>query len=217
MNRERYFTEITRQLAAENIETGSVDCGALPVLLGQSRVCFIEASGEVYHWSTDLRTPEALPICHRAADIAELVKEYVSAMETAPPLRAKALDENYLLLAEFNNVVLAGKDFGEKYGYRFATWQWDYNKEYVFQGKYWGENFQGAKENFATRSCLVDKNRVFDNEQLTELYKLIQSDARSDLNFEQEKVLDKIKEKIEGAIPDIEDNITQLPSMEQQL
>lgn len=43
-----------------------------------------------------------------AQRLADMVKEYISAMEQAPILHAKSLDEDYRLLADFNGYVLAG-------------------------------------------------------------------------------------------------------------
>jgi|SRR5450759_5254839 len=79
----------------------------------------------------DLRTPEANELYHKTAPIAEMVREYMTAIEKAPLLKARALDEDFRLLAEFNGIVLADRETEKNYGYKFVTWQrWNGFKGY---------------------------------------------------------------------------------------
>ena len=66
------------------------------------------------------------------APFSEMVKEYMTAIEREPLLKATALDENFKLLAEFNGAVFAGRE--TEYGYMFVIWQRDFEGNGVCNG-----------------------------------------------------------------------------------
>ena len=78
----------------------------------------------------------------------------------------------YRALAEFNGAVLAGTE--TLLGAQFVTWARDYDRKGVNNGHYYMEDYQSAKEDFALRSGLVARERVFDREQLEELRQAVQ-------------------------------------------
>lgn len=86
--------------------------------------------------------------------IAGTVSEYCTAYEKAAPLKAEDLSGNYRCLSEFNGTVLAAK-YNNEYGFEFVTWDRTFDGKAVCQGKYF-EDYAAAKENFATRSGLID-------------------------------------------------------------
>ncbi|MFQ9916315.1 MAG: hypothetical protein ACLRWQ_07895 [Flavonifractor plautii] len=63
----------------------------------------------------------------------------------------------------------AGRNRRRCLGAQFVTWARDYDWRGVNNGHYYVEDYQGAKEDFALRSGLVARERVFDREQLEEL------------------------------------------------
>ena len=79
----------------------------------------------------------------------------MTTMESAPQLKASGLDGDYRILADFGGTVLAGTP--SKYGVQFVTWDWDYDRTGVVHGHYFMENYDGAKQDFATRSGLIQK------------------------------------------------------------
>ncbi len=70
---------------------------------------------------------------------------YMTAIEKVPILNARDLDEDFRLLAEFNSIVLAGRETEKGYGYKFVTWQRDYDGKGVGQGHYYIDNYNDAK------------------------------------------------------------------------
>ena len=83
-------------------------------------------------------------------------------------MKADGLEDGYKVLADFNGTVLAGVQ--SKYGVHFVTWDWAYGHTGVCHGHYFMENYAGAKQNFAIRSGLIQKEQLFSPEQLTEIY-----------------------------------------------
>ena len=130
------------------------------------------------------------------------IYDYCSAYEKAAPLVADGLSGNYRCLAEFNGTVLAAK-YNEEFGFEFVTWDRTYGGKSICQGKYF-EDYTAAKENFATRSGLVDKDKLFGTEELEQIRKCVDFTARhnGDLNFDDCECLKKLNEKISDNIPE---------------
>ena len=134
--------------------------------------------------------------------IAGTVSEYCTAYEKSAPLTADGLSEKYRCLAEFNQTVLAAK-YNNEYGFEFVTWDRTFDGKAVCQGKYF-EDYAAAKENFATRSGLIDKDRLFGTEELEWLGKCVKFTVRhnGDLKFDDCEFLEKLNEKISENIPE---------------
>ena len=130
------------------------------------------------------------------------VLDYCTAYEKAEPLIANGLSEKYRCLAEFNGTVLAAK-YNEEYGFEFVTWDRTYDGKAVCQGKYF-EDYAAAKENFATRSGLIDKDKLFTTEELERIGKCVDFTMRhnGDLNFDDCECLKKLNEKISESLPE---------------
>ncbi len=127
--------------------------------------------------------------------IVGTVSEYCSAYEKAAPLKAEGLSENYRCLSVFNGTVLAAKH--TEYGFEFVTWDRTYDGKAVCQGNYF-EDYAAAKENFATRSGLIDKDKLFSTEELERLGKCVDFTMRNcgDINFDDCENLKRLNEKI---------------------
>lgn len=134
--------------------------------------------------------------------IAGTVSEYCAAYEKAAPLKAEGLSGNYRCLAEFNGTVLAAK-YNAEYGFEFVTWDRTFDGKAVCQGKYF-EDYAAAKENFATRSGLIDKDKLFTTEELERIGKCVDFTMRhnGDLNFDDCECLKKLNEKISESLPE---------------
>ena len=139
--------------------------------------------------------------------IAGTVSEYCTAYEKSAPLTADGLSKKYRCLAEFNQTVLAAK-YNDEYGFEFVTWNRTFDGKAVCQGKYF-EDYAAAKENFATRSGLIDKDRLFGTEELEWLGKCVKFTVRhnGDLKFDDCEFLEKLNEKISENIPENSQNI----------
>jgi len=204
---ERYYKELARILARNGIESASPEKNTLPVLLNGSSACRVEPSGDVCIFPGDLRSPEADELYHRVAPFSRMVKEYMTAIERAPLLKATALDEDYKLLAEFNGAVLAGRE--TEHGYMFVTWARDYEGTGVICGGYYLDAYEAAKRDFAVRAGLIEKQLLFSNDQLLNIYQSINDTfgAGYELTQEDEKNLAGIQEQIEDILPDVNERI----------
>ena len=111
-------------------------------------------------------------------------------------------------MAEFNGIVLAGHKFTDAPGHQFATWERDYDRTGVIYGHYTND-FDAAKEDFATRSGLVQKDRQFTDEQFAEVYRCIHEtlDSEYPITPEREKLLKETAEQIERAVPDLNQRV----------
>ena len=148
--------------------------------------------------------------------IAVETQAYMRQMAAAPPLLAEGLSGNYRLLAEFNHIILAGHERDGGYGVEFITWERIRNGTALWQGHYYDNDFGTAKQDFATRSGLVPVNTLFTKEQLAVIYDAVQNMTALDLvsNPEQGKLLERIMEQLQEAVPqviDLANVLTQSP------
>lgn len=129
------------------------------------------------------------------------VLDYCTAYEKAKPLIADGLSENYRCLSEFNGTVLAAKH--TEYGFEFVTWDRTYDGNAVCQGNYF-ENYAAAKENFAARSGLIDKDKLFSTEELERLGKSVEFTMQNcgELNFDDCERLKNLNAKISEDLPE---------------
>ena len=120
----RYLEEVRIPLHRAGFGTLPVEGDQLPVLWNGAPLCRITGKGSVFYRREDVSTPQAEEALIRAEDITVRTLEYMTAMETAPQLKASGLEGDYRILADFNGTVLAGMH--SKHGVQFVTWDWDY-------------------------------------------------------------------------------------------
>lgn len=166
--RIRYFEELACILSREGFEPQTMEGEALPIHYDGEPLCSATENG-IRYFPADVSSAEKENARDRVAETVARVKEYMSVMELVPFLKATGLDEQYKLLADFNGVVLAGRS-GAASGVQFVTWDWDYDHKGVNQGHYAGNDYAAAKQDFATRCGLVDKHRLFSDQQLTAIH-----------------------------------------------
>lgn len=207
---ERYYNELARILSDNGIQTASPERNTLPILLDGLPACRVEPSGILCKFPEDLDTPEANELYHKVTPLAQMVKEYMTAIERAPLLKATALDEDFRLLAEFNGAVLAVLE--TEYGYKFATWERDYEGTGVCNGEYYLDGYTDAKQDFAIRAGLIEKQRIFSDVQLLEIYRSVNDtfDAGYNLAQTDEKKLTGIQKQIEYLLPDVKEQAATL-------
>ena len=164
----------------------------------------------MFYRRADADTPQAEDALYRVEDIAAKTLEYMTAMEAAPQLKASGLDGDYRILADFGGTVLAGSP--SKYGVQFVTWDWDYDRTGVVHGHYFMENYDGAKQDFATRSGLIQKEQLFSPEQLTEIFRCCADSVDEDffeLTDTQEEMIRGIQQQIRVCVPDLDERVHQ--------
>ena len=206
----RYLEEVRIPLQRAGFETQPLENSQIPVQWNGVPLCRITGKGSVFYRREDVNTPLAEDALLRVEDIATQTMEYMTAMETAPQLKASGLEGDYRILADFNGTVLAGMH--SKHGVQFVTWDWDYDRTGLSHGHYFMENYDGAKQDFAIRSGLIHKEQLFSPEQMTEIYRCCADSVDGDffdLTAEQEKVIRSVQQQIENCVPDLAERIQQ--------
>lgn len=215
-----YFRELTRNLRHEglSIKPETPD-GLLPVELDRMLLCRITDTGGVRYRAEDTADEHRSAALNKVIDIAKITAEYMRQMETAPQLTASSLTGDYRLLAEFNDVVLAGHP--TSHGMQFVTWAWVQDHTALYQGDYYGpgagvESYASAKRDFAVRSGLVLRISLFTPEQLTEIYRSIHETLEDPcpITDEQQKCLRSAAEQIEYSVPDLEERVARSDQVE---
>ena len=203
MNSNRYFQEISRRVTQLNISAeGIKENGAFYFSFDGAPLCHVAPNGANYHYPEHLNTEKKKGLCSLVAEISEETRIYVQALENASPLKVADLRDGYKLLCEHENIVLAGTDLGE-HGYQFVTWRYTYDREGVTLGHYYHNDYSGAKEDFAVRSGLINQYKLFDKEELKEVYRALDQGQKyiPYLTFDQEQKLLELKKKIEQVSP----------------
>ena len=159
-----------------------------------------------------MRVPENCPSdsYSQIKNITKAAFDFCYAFAKAATLKADGLSGNYRCLAEFNSTVLAAK-YNEEYGFEFVTWDRTFDGKGVTQGNYYSD-YSAAKENFATRSGLIDKDKLFSTEELEQLGKCVDFTARhnGDLNFDDCENLKRLGEKISECLPEQQSDAPEL-------
>ncbi len=208
--KDRYLRETAIVLAREGFQTGKTDTGKLRVLLDGAPLCEVTENGGITYRNEDINEPERVAAKDMVYEIVRNTAEYMRQMETAPFLKADGLEDGYKVLADFNGTVLAGVQ--SKHGVHFVTWDWAYGHTGVCHGHYFMENYAGAKQDFAIRSGLIQKEQLFTPEQMTEIYRCCADSVDGDffeLTGEQEKMIRSVQQQIEECVPDLDERIRQ--------
>lgn len=203
---KHYFEEVSRVLPSLGVEPQLLSGEALPVRFNGEPLCHVTENG-IRYFPDDINSNEKEVARDNVSRKVSLIGEYMRLMETVPFLSASGLDEQYKLLADFNGTVLAGRS-GARNGVQFVTWDWDFDRRGVNQGHYLGNDYEAAKSDFAIRCGLVDKHRLFSNEQLTAVYQgcgMLEDEVI--LSDQQYKMLRDIRGQIECALPDVAESI----------
>ena len=221
--RERFYREVGIHLNHAGFAVQPERFDLLPVEWNGASLCRITAGGGAQYRAEELEPEGAEDAFWRAADIAATTAEYMRLLETAPPLKAVGLGGDYRLLADFNGTVLAGHPTSR--GVEFVTWEWDYQHTGMWQGHYYGNNYAGAKQDFAVRAGLIPQALIFEQEQLDDIYRCLQKTRELDdtLTYQDEQRLIKVQEHIESISPGVQERVEamemkrQEPQMEQTM
>lgn len=205
----RYLAETSRALRNAGFDIEPQTDGSLSVRFEDKPLCTVIKPGGVTYRQENLTAPEMEQAKDRAFEIVRMVSEYMRAMDRSPTVKAAGLTNNYKALADFNETLLAATE--TRFGVQFVTWDWDFNREGLSHGHYFGSDYEGAKQDFATRSNLIKQSRLFTPEQTIEIYRCCADtlDAGLDLTYEQERNIKSVQEQIEINMPDIMQRIQQ--------
>lgn len=206
----KFFTELTRVLSEQGIQAAAQERGRLSIPLDGQPAIYVEHSGMLCVRAEYAQSKDCSELYHKVAPFSEMVYEYTSLMEKAPLVQSDSGNDSYRLLADFNGVILAGKEKG-RYGFQFATWRHDASGTGFEQGHYFMNGYAAAKEDFACRTGIVEKGRQFSDEQLVELYRCVKDTLEGDceLTDAQVTLLETASEQIENAVPDFYHRLTE--------
>ena len=213
--KERFLREVEQKLLHRELDARLLEEGLVHVRWHEKPLCSVDRDGIVRFRPADITGAEVDRQLRTVTQTATQVKEYMRIFERAPALKAIGLEDTFKVLADFGDAVLAGQ-LGKK-GARFVTWEWDFDRQGVHAGHYFMENYEAAKQDFAVRAGLVERQRLFSDEQLAVIRNAcafaLEDDAT--LSYAEEKQLQSVQEQIEALLPQQERN--QHPTMEQTM
>ena len=197
----RFLEETAIRLRQNGFTVELIEDHHLPVCWEKGRLCRVSGKGSVYYRREDTDTPQAEDALFRIEDIAAKTLEYMTAMETAPRLKATDLTGDYRILADFGDAVLAGHP--TERGVQFVTWEWDFDRKGVHHGHYFQEDYDAAKRDFTVRGGLVQKGALFEPEQLAEIYRALAFVREQDetLSCGRDQELAELMEQVGGLLP----------------
>ena len=199
--KERFLREVEQKLLRKELDARLLEDGLIHVRWNEKPLCSVDRDGIVRFRPADITGPEVDRQLRTVIQTAGHVKEYMRIFERAPALKAVGLEDTYKVLADFGDAVLAGQ-LGKK-GARFVTWEWDFDRQGVHAGHYFMENYEAAKQDFAVRAGLVERQRLFSDEQLAVIRNAcafaLEDDAT--LSYAEEKQLQSVQEQIELLLP----------------
>ncbi len=197
----RYLEEVCISLHRAGFETKPPEDCQLPILWNDAPLCRISGKGSVLYRQENMdsiRTQDAL---RSVIDTAKTTSEYMAILETAPRLKASGLTGDYRVLADFGSAVLAGHP--TERGVQFVTWEWDFDREGVHHGHYFQDDYDAAKRDFTVRGGLVQKDALFEPEQLAEIYRALAFVREQDesLSFGRDQELAELMDQVGGLLP----------------
>ena len=197
----RYLEEVCISLHRAGFETKPPEDCQLPILWNDAPLCRITGKGSVLYHQENVDSIRAQDVLQSVIDTAKMTSEYMVILEYAPRLKASGLTGDYRILADFGDAVLAGHP--TERGVQFVTWEWDFDRKGVHQGHYFQDDYEAAKRDFTVRSGLVQKDALFEPEQLAEIYRALRFVREQDetLSFGRDQELAELMEQVGGLLP----------------
>ena len=197
----RFLEETATRLRQNGFTVEPIKDHHLPVCCEKGRLCRISGRGSVLYRQECVDSVRAQDALQSVIDTAKTTSEYMAILETAPRLKASGLDGDYRVLADFSSAVLAGHP--TERGVQFVTWEWDFDREGVHHGHYFQDDYDAAKRDFTLRSGLVQKDALFEPEQLAEIYHALSFVREQDetLSFGRDQELAELMEQVGGLLP----------------
>ncbi len=197
----RYLEETANRLRQNGFTVEPIEDHHLPVCWGKGRLCRISGKGSVLYRQECVDSVRAQDALQSVIDTAKTTSEYMTILETATLLKAGGLTGDYRVLADFGSAVLAGHP--TERGVQFVTWEWDFDREGVHHGHYFQDDYEAAKRDFTVRSGLVQKDALFEPEQLAEIYRALRLVREQDesLSFGRDRELAELMDQVGGLLP----------------
>ena len=197
----RFLEETAIRLLQNGFTVEPIEDHHLPVCWKKGRLCRISGRGSVLYRQECVDVPGAQDALQTVIDTAKMTSEYMAILESAPRLKASGLTGDYRVLADFGSAVLAGHP--TERGVQFVTWEWDFNREGVHHGHYFQDDYDAAKRDFTVRGGLVQKDALFEPEQLAEIYRALAFVREQDesLSFGRDQELAELMDQVGGLLP----------------
>ena len=197
----RFLEETAIRLRQNGFTVEPIEDQHLPVCWEKGRLCRITGKGGVLYHQENVDSIRAQDVLQSVIDTAKMTSEYMAILETAPLLKAGGLTGDYRVLADFGSAVLAGHP--TERGVQFVTWEWDFDREGVHHGHYFQDDYDSAKRDFTLRSGLVQKDALFETEQLAEIYCALAFVREQDesLSFGRDQELAELMDQVSGLLP----------------
>ena len=197
----RYLEELKISLVHAGFELERIEDQHLPVCWEKGRLCRISGRGSVLYRQENMDSVRTQDALQSVIDTAKMTSEYMAILETAPRLKATDLTGDYRILADFGDAVLAGHP--TERGVQFVTWEWDFDRKGVHHGHYFQDDYDAAKRDFTVRGRLVQKDALFEPEQLAEIYRALAFVREQDesLSFGRDQELAELMNQVGGLLP----------------
>ena len=197
----RYLEETATRLRQNGFTVEPIEDHHLPVCWEKGCLCRVSGKGSVLYRQENVDSIWAQDALQSVIDTAKMTSEYMAILEYAPQLKATDLTGDYRILADFGDAVLAGHP--TERGVQFVTWEWDFDRKGVHQGHYFQDDYDAAKRDFTVRSGLVQKDALFEPEQLAEIYHALSFVREQDesLSFGRDRELAELMEQVGGLLP----------------
>ena len=197
----RFLEETAIRLRQNGFTVEPIEDHHLPVCWEKGRLCRISGKGSVLYRQECVDVPGAQDALQAVIDTAKMTSEYMAILETATLLKASGLTGDYRVLADFSSAVLAGHP--TERGVQFVTWEWDFDREGVHHGHYFQQDYDAAKLDFTLRSGLVQKDALFEPEQLAQIYHALSFVREQDetLSFGRDQELAELMDQVGGLLP----------------
>ena len=197
----RFLEETAIRLRQNGFTVEPIEDHHLPVCWEKGRLCRISGRGSVLYRQKNVDSVRTQDALQSVIDTAKMTSEYMAILEYAPQLKATDLTGDYRILADFGDAVLAGHP--TERGVQFVTWEWDFDRKGVHQGHYFQDDYEAAKRDFTVRSGLVQKDALFEPEQLAEIYRALRFVREQDetISFGRDRELVELMEQVGGLLP----------------
>lgn len=203
MKTKKFLQQVYNKIKKQENLIVKLNDDCIEIFEGDKVVYKIDGKGSMFY-SADKRVSNIVDkLCEEIQPIVCSVDEYLRAMEGAPPLRARDFNMPYKKLAEFNGVALGGTEHESTGEFEFATW--DSRDNALYHGHYYTD-YEKAKEDFAVRSNLLHSSRMFEDEELMQIYRCAEDTLNNgyELSDEQAEVLERIQAKVKESVADFD-------------
>lgn len=202
--RQQILEEIAIGVRRIGLEPRTPEDGSMPIWKDGEYLCSVRASGSIQDRANMTPISEERSETSKVYVIARNTIEYMRLMAHAPVLEGVIKEGEYKLLAEFNGFILAGR--ASDNGVMFEILKRNRYGKGIVDGHFVTNDYSLAKLNFAARSKLLDKERLFAEDECFELYYCCCAILSSGepLSRKREKLIESIMWKMELVNPTFE-------------